>query len=417
MVPAADTYDSYSRRLNKDALKALCRRFNLGLSGNKSMLQERLKAFSENHDQWTLLEAGARRTHKGPQNIPGGKKVLKGSQLRREQWLGNIDTQEPHEPSATGTQTRKGKTIAWAKEFRKRYPTRPYSPEAAKEDDSKPKVHPMFGGQYVVDTLGEILSRLEHQSLVSSSLSTPTTSAKPSRQPFMPQINALHAPIPLRPVQPSPHLQSHRVHDSASAASLCSITQDTLYHTIPSLHSVQENESLSQLQAPAPSAVENAVAEEVRVLKLAKEKVLHYTLSQAAAQDPNSKSISFANDIDRLGRTWCDEYEHFDPDACHVKIQGRSIAIKYWSKIYKLDTILRKQVNDWQWVAERYIESSPEDFWDEFSAESDAGVKVRMTWKQITNDLRKRRLEDDRAKGVGFRQRRRSSKLSMAALM
>jgi hypothetical protein len=60
------------------------------------------------------LEAGARRTHKGPQSVPGGKKkVLRGAQLRRECWLGNADAQELHDAAATGTEARKGKTIIW----------------------------------------------------------------------------------------------------------------------------------------------------------------------------------------------------------------------------------------------------------------------------------------------------------------
>ncbi|KAK7043088.1 hypothetical protein VNI00_008442 [Paramarasmius palmivorus] len=150
----------YSKTLTKDALKTLCRSFNLQVSGTIAVLQERLRTFSENHDLWTLNQAGARQSHKGPRNIPGGrKKALKGSQLRREQWLGNLDAGETLETSATGIESRKGKTIAWAKEFRKRHPTRPYSPEPSKIDDAKPKVHPAFGGQYVVDTLGEILNR------------------------------------------------------------------------------------------------------------------------------------------------------------------------------------------------------------------------------------------------------------------
>ncbi|KAK7043086.1 hypothetical protein VNI00_008440 [Paramarasmius palmivorus] len=165
--------------------------------------------------------------------------------------------------------------------------------------------------------------------------------------------------------------------------------------------------SIVQSQA----SIEQATKDETRTLKLAREPVLRYSLSEASAQDPNSKSISFAQDVDRLGRTWCDQYEHFDPAACHVKIQGHGIAIKYWSTVYRLDTTLRKQVNEWQWVAERYIQSSPEDFWEEFSVESEPGTRTRMNWKQITDRLRKDRIADDKAKGVGFRQRRRCSKL------
>ncbi|KAG7094209.1 hypothetical protein E1B28_007816 [Marasmius oreades] len=153
-----EKYRIFSPKMKKDVLKALCRRYELGVSGTVAALQAKLKAFSEDCDQWTLLKAGARRTHKGPQQNPGGKKkVLKGAQLRREEWLGHLDVQEQRSAS-TGGRIRKGGTVAWAKEFRKHYPTRPHSPTTVMEDSSKPTVHPMFGGQYVVDTLGEILT-------------------------------------------------------------------------------------------------------------------------------------------------------------------------------------------------------------------------------------------------------------------
>ncbi|KAG7094208.1 hypothetical protein E1B28_007815 [Marasmius oreades] len=130
-----------------------------------------------------------------------------------------------------------------------------------------------------------------------------------------------------------------------------------------------------------------------------------------ADQDPNSKAISFAHDIDRLGCTWSDTYKYFDGKLCDVKIHGRGIPIRYWSVIFKLNTPLRKQMNDWQWVAERYTESTPEEFWDEFSVDSDSNTKLRMSWKQITETLHKRRKQVDLANGVGFRQRRRKSEL------
>ncbi|KAG7093848.1 hypothetical protein E1B28_007487 [Marasmius oreades] len=72
----------YSLKMKKDALKTLCQRYKLGVSGTIATLQGKLKVFSEDWDQWILLKAGAQRTHKGLQPVPGSKKkTLKGAQL------------------------------------------------------------------------------------------------------------------------------------------------------------------------------------------------------------------------------------------------------------------------------------------------------------------------------------------------
>ncbi|KAL0057957.1 hypothetical protein AAF712_015385 [Marasmius tenuissimus] len=97
---------------------------------------------------------------------------------------------------------------------------------------------------------------------------------------------------------------------------------------------------------------------------------------------PDPGFISFAADIDRLGRTWTESYSGFREDECHLKISGRGIALEHWPAVYKLSTKtpgggsdkrwegLKKLWNKWRWIGIRYTESTPDDFWDEFSTEA-----------------------------------------------
>ncbi|KAG7099612.1 hypothetical protein E1B28_001440 [Marasmius oreades] len=68
--------------------------------------------------------------------IPNAKKKLvpEDAQLRREEWPGHLDSPEQHSTSTRSHIIRKGAFVAWAKEFRKRYPTRPHSPQTTMED-------------------------------------------------------------------------------------------------------------------------------------------------------------------------------------------------------------------------------------------------------------------------------------------
>ncbi|KAG7087250.1 hypothetical protein E1B28_012598 [Marasmius oreades] len=68
--------------------------------------------------------------------IPSATKNLvpEDVQLRCEEWLGHLDSPEQHSASTGSRIIRKGELVAWAKEFRKRYPTRPHSPQTATED-------------------------------------------------------------------------------------------------------------------------------------------------------------------------------------------------------------------------------------------------------------------------------------------
>uniref|UniRef100_A0A0W0FDW8 Uncharacterized protein n=1 Tax=Moniliophthora roreri TaxID=221103 RepID=A0A0W0FDW8_MONRR len=45
----------------------------------------------------------------------------------------------------------------------------------------------------------------------------------------------------------------------------------------------------------------------------------------------------------------------------------------YWPVLFKLGRLLGKALNEWKWVAEHYIKSTLENFWDEFSTLDDLG--------------------------------------------
>ncbi|KAG7087148.1 hypothetical protein E1B28_013128 [Marasmius oreades] len=334
----------FSPKMKKDALKALCRRYGLGVSGTVPTLQEKLKGFSGDRDQWTLLKAGARRTHKGLQQTVGGKKkILKGAQLRREEWLGHIDVPQSCGTS-TGSHIRKGQTVAWAKEFQKRHPTRPHSPKLIMEDTTKPNVHPMFGGQYVVDTLDEILNRLPTQ----ASSTTTTTTTATSTDTFEEAtglVAAQSCSLPTSDSYTGLRPQQGYVPSTVPFQSFSTGPAPTPNLYPPSRGQPPQPPLSSSTCSPQALEVvepeqDHAFANEVRTLNLLKGPALQFTLSEVVAQDPNSKAISFAHNIDKLGCTWSDTYEHFDGKLCDIKIHGRGIPIKYWGKIFKIHTPL-----------------------------------------------------------------------------
>ncbi|ESK81422.1 hypothetical protein Moror_9663 [Moniliophthora roreri MCA 2997] len=136
-----------------------------------------------------------------------------------------------------------------------------------------------------------------------------------------------------------------------------------------------------------PSSLNVNHGDEFRSFKLFKGPLLRFTQSELESQDPNKKALSYLVNIDKLGHTWSVKYELFNSDTCDIKIQGHGIPIIYWPMLFKLGRLLGKAVNEWKWVAEWYIKSTPENFWDEFSTVDDSGMRVQIGWTQITGTL------------------------------
>uniref|UniRef100_A0A0W0FQ10 SAP domain-containing protein n=1 Tax=Moniliophthora roreri TaxID=221103 RepID=A0A0W0FQ10_MONRR len=363
-------YKIFSPEFTKNELKWLCKKYKLTVSGNMEVLQGRLKAFSEDHNQWTLLKAGARRTHKGPQNVPGGKKKeLKGSLKHHEEWLNQTSSHGEQQGSAMGT-SKKGKLVTWAKGFSQAKLTLPE----------------------LASTIGQ-LSSTESMTLQATNTVPHTTQPPAFSHPHV--LVYTVPPVPSRSVQAPPtptYFIQPPIMTDPTLALVHSIDPAITLLTPISGHNVNQGVQLiSQLESAsgvlAPSSLNANPGEEFRTFKLFKGPPLRFTQAELESQDPNTKVLSYLVNIEKLSCTWSNKYELFDSDTCDVKIQGHGIPIMYWPTLFKLGRLLGKSVNEWKWVAEHYIKSTPENFWDKFLTLDDSGTRVRMGWTQITRIL------------------------------
>jgi hypothetical protein len=407
--PNDDKYKLKKKTLPE--LKSLCRVYKLELAGNKPILLQRLIDFSSDVNAWNRPIAGRRIPHKGPRNITNNvsleansdKKPKRKSLLnaRRDELMGELAPAEPvriiQRSKDTRTQQQKDEVLAWAKRFVENNPDIQTPRQVLKE--ASPKAS---------GTKQEISSRLANieeqlHTLLSQNTTTSGRSSEamdidiePHLASMPPSLPATSLALPVPPnLSPAPPL-------SLSHTSPADIITDGTPTAQPFPLAITTR------TPPAPNVVMSdassiASSESMKILILGDETRLQFLSSDVA--DP--PSISFTKDIAKLGRVWDDSHPEFSPTECALRIKGHAVALKHWPTAYSYSHDTRwhgtKKIWDtWKWVAERYHQSTPDDFWAEFY---DHDRNQCMTYTAINKLLRERRKEANQCTAQQQRER------------
>ncbi|KAK1219183.1 hypothetical protein PQX77_018117 [Marasmius sp. AFHP31] len=363
-------------------LKNLCRDCKLPQKGTKDEMKTRLSVFSTDRDSWNLYQPGAHRSHKGSRSVSAASK---GSHKRRAKIIKEVNPGEVERSKDTRSQMEKQNTLAWARKYITENPPRPRTPP-----QSRPPKSETVDNKHLSAQLTTITEQLKYMACAHVDHGVPTPSIEPPTSSSV-VSSSMSFSSPCFP----PTLVG------ASTLSVALQTSSSLPRSAP--QQITPSPALSQepVVPLQPSAV---MTDNIPEPAQQPERPTYLTLQDGTrleffqSQVPDPGLISFAADIDRLGRTWTECYSGFREDECHLKINGRGIALERWPAVFKLSTKtpgggtdkrwegLKKLWNKWRWIGVRYTKSTPDDFWDEFSAEG-----KRMNFTTIDRVLRKQR--------------------------
>jgi hypothetical protein len=136
------------------------------------------------------------------------------------------------------------------------------------------------------------------------------------------------------------------------------------------------------------------------------------TVSFSISSMPDPVAVTFVQDIPRLNAMWDDTSSHWEGESV-LTIEGHPIPVVYWREIYRYGKVgqwkgMKSRWTDWkvgcprrtspaqlaniflQDIIHRYRQSTPENFWNEFSVDGH-----RMSFTAVVAELRKQRKNNN----------------------
>ncbi|KAJ7778025.1 hypothetical protein DFH07DRAFT_1036538 [Mycena maculata] len=317
--------------LTNTQLSDHCKTFKLPHSGNKTVLTEHLKMFSQDNSRWEILIPGATNSHKGIRN-PNKKSKPKGSELRRENLfngapgvhIANAPVTERSKDLRTAEQ--KAAIIPWAQRIVKQYPYQTHTPETG----TNPSIY----------------------------ISPPAPSIPPA-----PSVGpALQATI-----KPTVAYQY------SNSLEIGTILLCAAFHTF----FVHANSSTVESSSVTPTADVSMhdtdgdntdMDSPTRTLKMAHGKLI--TFRECDIPDP--PAVSYAKSIEELPWVWDDNSPDWNGTS-PLSINNTPIPLVYWPTVYKYWKGtqwkgVKKTWFDWKILFRAMSGMSMEDFWVHFSA-------------------------------------------------
>ncbi|GAW02437.1 protein [Lentinula edodes] len=362
-------------------LKALCGQVGQPHSGIKTVLQERLKAYSSSPDLWKLLQPGARRSHKGShicQDNPTGmstaeKKPAKKKSAytkHREALFGDSEDSGPIQWSKDmHMEQEKKEMLDWAAEMSKEFIDFQTPWEAVREKKIEAQLSAIldFVCTGYMPGVSEVLHAASFQPPITLGQVTTSTIvsgvdlqcqliAAPSQQvnieslpmttlPFKPSAPPLSAPVPFTNISPVQSLQ----------------------------------------QLPL-TIVPTKTSSPTKEIILANGTHIRFVSSDV----PDPILVSFSDDIPKLVRMWDDAAPGYIANECLLKIKGYGIPLRLWEQAYKYGGDGRwKGTKDkwgkWKFVVEAYNQLGKEAFWAKYH---DTKTDKPMSYTAIVESLR-----------------------------
>ncbi|KAG7085515.1 hypothetical protein E1B28_003075 [Marasmius oreades] len=227
-------------------------------------------------------------------------------------------------------------------------------------------------------SISEQLKAIAHGHTTSSTVASPAANAlfaslASSFSPFISSTPSDHFTAPSFTNPPLPH--ELRLTEYPSVCPILPPTFPTpLYLSTQPLPPTPAASPLTieSLQPPTTNVTLNSKAETLTHLNLQDGTTLSFRQSDV----PDPRNLTFATDIDLLGILWTESNPKFREDLCEVKINGHGIALEHWPTVFKKTTRggedrhwegLKKIWDKWRWVGLRYNQSTPANFWAEFT--------------------------------------------------
>ncbi|KAJ6448826.1 hypothetical protein C8R45DRAFT_225097 [Mycena sanguinolenta] len=327
-----------------DELKSMCRDYGLFVSGNKSVLLDRLREFSKKFcDDPTSCDTShvKRRAHKGPRDGPK-KSQPKQSMARR---AAVIDTERVTERSKdTRTADEIKDLLAWAERTVARLPYKPVqenSPQPSVSQVSSPPDRSLYHRMQVIE----------------DQLAAITTA-------------------------------------TSSASGLAPCGSDS---SAPAEYIVTSSPTCPTNQQPADSTIPTATSCTSRTTASKANRSVHLGDGTVVTINDVSQitvpATSFAENIERLNQMWDDTSPYWKNDSV-VTIDNHAIALSYWPKIFKntgLWSAHKSNWTEWKFLVDRYRQGTPDEFWSTFQS----GGGGKMSYTAICTALRKERKGGD----------------------
>ncbi|KAH9479417.1 hypothetical protein JR316_0008007 [Psilocybe cubensis] len=330
-------FDIDSPRMTKTELVGLCRGFGLPKGGKKDELKARLRAFSENREEWIKLQLPARRMHRGPKEGKIAKaKSVKQSARRAGAVFASTAPPLPHRPLPIPSQ------IATV-------PATPGQCEDILEWARKTSLsHPYVSREQREEFVACKLSEIRHSREISSVQTQDIAAAVPLVLSLMAQAQSAAAPVSLPAAAPV----------SLPAA------------------------PVSLLPAPAPSpclSVPGSSSTE--------------PVSPSWSNFP-TRTLTLGTGVELyLNRMWDDTSPFWDNNSALV-IKGHPIPIVYWKQVYARSKtgswmpgqwkLIKGHWCQWKAIVYRWRQTTEDQFWQEFSDSTGERLSYRAIVDKLT---------------------------------
>ncbi|KAJ3846626.1 hypothetical protein EV368DRAFT_88727 [Lentinula lateritia] len=380
-------------------LKALCGQVGQPRSGIKTVLQERLKAYSASPDLWKLLQPGARRSHKGShicQDNPTGmstdeKKPVKKKSVytkRREALFGDSEDSGPIQRSRDmRTEQEKKEMLDWAAEMSKEFIDFQTPREVNESEPLYPT--PAVREKKIEAQLSAILDLVRtgyttgvSEVLHAASFQPPTTLGQVTTSTIVSEVD----------------LQCRLIAAPSRQVNIESLPMTTLPFkpSAPPLLAPVPFTNISPVQSPQQLPLTIAPT---KTSSTTKEIILangtHICFVSSDVPDPIL--VSFSDNIPKLVRMWDDAAPGYIANECLLKIKGYGIPLRLWEQAYKYGGDGRwKGTKDkwgkWKFVVEAFNQLGKEAFWAKYH---DTKTDKPMSYTAIVESLRIERKAND----------------------
>ncbi|KAJ3892985.1 cytochrome P450 [Lentinula edodes] len=394
------TFKAKIMSMHVPELKALCGQVGQPRSGIKTVLQERLKAYSSSPDLWKLLQPGARRSHKGShicQDNPTGmsstaeKKPAKKKSAytkRREALFGDSEDSGPIQRSKDmRTEQEKKEMLDWAAEMSKEFIDFQTPREVTESEPLYPT--PAVREKKIEAQLSAILDFVRtgytpgvSEVLHAASFQPPTTLGQVTTPTIVSGVD-LQCRLIAAPSQ-QVNIESLPITTLSSKPSASPLSAPAPFTDISPVQSPQ--------QLPltiAPTKTSSTTKEII----LANGTHIRFVSSDV----PDPILVSFSDDIPKLVRMWDDAAPGYIANECLLKIKGYGIPLRLWEQAYKYGGDGRwKGTKDkwgkWKFVVEAYNQLGKDAFWAKYH---DTKTNKPMSYTAIVESLRVERKAND----------------------
>ncbi|KAF9022871.1 hypothetical protein BDZ89DRAFT_1137063 [Hymenopellis radicata] len=401
--------DISSSAITKKRLQFLCATFKLPQTGNKTVLEERLRVFSKDKEQWTRpfnTAVPKRRKHKGPREhlqdtrnnatesvdtVIKTKSRPKLSTILREQKFGGNNSTGIAGSKDLRSEDQKADLLQWAAQLSKeneamRLRRRLQKLAAAHSHlSTTPKVSIIPNSH-----LDRRLDRIEQQITSILSQTSPFPVSATSSEPII-------APNDQNGVPPLSVNSTSPIFTTSSPPSIPSSEVEHMTIDAPGQEGTQEMDTVMTSSCSVDTAVHTAMDVDVEgtelgarhMISIGHGKIVEFYENQL----PSPLLLKFTvENVPFLARIWNDERSEWDPSNYDFRVNGVHVALRYWDDLYKYRsdgqwTLTKSTWTKWKFFMQAYETfATPAEFWNHFSTKDGKRRSIAQILQQLKEE-------------------------------